>query len=97
MPSAGAVELLTTLLTTADSANSLRTISYAVWSTWYFSRKCVDTVLGKDQRRSLVVLDVENEWHQRVVAGSETLSTLALTHWNSMAQTLAKAKATDDD
>jgi hypothetical protein len=60
---------------------SLRTIEYAGKSTWYFSRVSYNRLLGEDPNKSLIVLDKENEWHQTMFAGRETLSTVALKHW----------------
>jgi hypothetical protein len=65
------------------SDHSLRTISYAARSTWYFSRMSNSQLLGKDSSQSLIVLDKENEWHQRMVAGRDTLSAVILEHWES--------------
>jgi len=41
---------------------SVRTISYAASSTWYFSRMSNDRLLCRDSYQSLIVLDAENEW-----------------------------------
>lgn len=38
-------------------------------------------ILGYDTAKSLVVLNKENEWHQRFIAGRDTLSEVVLAHW----------------
>ena len=58
-----------------------RTIFYAAASTWYFSRMSHDKLLGYDAAEALVLLDKENEWHQRFIAGRDTLSAVTLIHW----------------
>jgi hypothetical protein len=58
-----------------------RTLFYAAATTWYFSRMSHSKILGYDPAESLVVLDKENEWHQRFIAGRDTLSEVVLTHW----------------
>jgi hypothetical protein len=63
------------------SEGSPRTIFYAAASTWYFSRMSHDKLLGYDAAEALIVLDKENEWHQRLVAGRDTLSVVTLSHW----------------
>jgi hypothetical protein len=58
-----------------------RTLFYAAATTWYFSRMSHTKILGYNLDEALVVVDKENEWHQRFVAGRDTLSTVMLNHW----------------
>jgi hypothetical protein len=60
------------------NANSLRTVSYAAATTWYFSRMSMSKILGKDKDKCLIVLDAENEWHQRLFISHEALSAVFL-------------------
>ncbi|WP_207621435.1 hypothetical protein [Chelativorans oligotrophicus] len=63
------------------SAHSPRTIFYAAATTWYFSRLSNPVLLGKREGECAIVLDKENEWHQRMVAARDTLSNVMLKHW----------------
>jgi hypothetical protein len=65
------------------SAHSPRTIFYAAATTWYFSRLSNRVLLGKKAEECAIVLDRENEWHQRMVAARDTLSDVMLKHWPS--------------
>jgi hypothetical protein len=65
------------------SANLPRTLFYAAATTWYFSRMSHTKLLGYDLCDALVVLDKENEWHQRFVAGRDTLSAVVLANWKN--------------
>ena len=71
------------------SANLPRTLFYAAATTWYFSRMSHTMLLGCDLDDALVVLDKENDWHQRLIAGRDTLSAVVLAHW--------KDKLTEDE
>jgi hypothetical protein len=62
-----------------------RILFYAAATTWYFSRMSNRTILGHNLDEALIVLDKENEWHQRHVAGRDTLSTVMLNHWKDTA------------
>ncbi len=68
------------------SKNLPRTLFYAAATTWYFSRMSQNKVLGRNLDEALVVLDKENEWHQRFIAGRDTLSTVTLNHWRDAAE-----------
>ena len=46
-------------------------------------------LLGYDFGDALVVLDKENDWHQRFIAGRDALSAVVLAHW--------KDKLTEDE
>jgi hypothetical protein len=64
------------------SAYSPGTVFYAAATTWYFSRMSNPVLLGKSPSECAIALDKENEWHQRLVAGRDTLSDMMLKHWN---------------
>jgi len=66
------------------SAHSLRTMSYAAITTWYFSRFSHALLLGKNSAECLIVLDKENEWHQRIVAGRDALSAVISDSWSKL-------------
>src|SRR5439155_4952017 len=61
--------------------NSQRTIFYASFSTWYFSRLAYDGIIGWDQTGSLLVADKENDWHRRIVMGRDVLGTVFMRHY----------------
>ncbi|CDX49093.1 conserved hypothetical protein [Mesorhizobium plurifarium] len=65
------------------SAHSPRTIFYAAATTWHFSRLSNPVLLGKEAAKCAIVLDKENDWHQRMVAARDTLSDMTLKHWPS--------------
>lgn len=65
------------------SAHSPRTIGYAAATTWYFSRMSNPVLLGKEAGKCAIVLDKENEWHQRMVAGRDVLSDVTLKYWKT--------------
>lgn len=66
------------------SASSLRTISYAARTTWYFSRFCFNAVFGHTSDMGLLILDKDNDFHQRLVIGRDVLSELTKRHWNAL-------------
>lgn len=68
------------------SAHSPRTIFYASATTWYFSRLSNPVLLGKKAGECAIVLDKENEWHQRLVAARDTLSDVMMKHWVAQAE-----------
>jgi len=63
------------------SVHSPRTIFYAAATTWYFSRLSNSVLLGNKVGECAIVLDKENDWHQRMVAARDTLSDVMLKHW----------------
>jgi hypothetical protein len=63
------------------SAHSHRTVYYAAATTWYFSRMSNPVLLGKKPGTCAIVLNKENEWHQKMVAARDTLSDVMLKHW----------------
>jgi hypothetical protein len=64
------------------SDSSIRTVSYAARTTWYFSRLSFDALLARDSSDdSLLVLDKENDLHRRIVIGRDVLSEITLAHW----------------
>lgn len=65
------------------SAHLPRTLFYAAATTWYFSRMSHTRLIGHNLTDALVLLDKENEWHQRFIAGRDTLSSIVLNHWKS--------------
>ncbi|NGN43501.1 hypothetical protein G6N74_20735 [Mesorhizobium sp. CGMCC 1.15528] len=65
------------------STHSPRTIFYAAAATWYFSRVSNPVLLGKEAGKCAIVLDKENEWHQRMVAARDTLSDVMRKHWTA--------------
>ncbi|MEV8879533.1 hypothetical protein [Mesorhizobium ciceri] len=62
------------------SVHSPHTIFYAAATTWYFSRLSNSVLLGKKAGECAIVLDKENDWHQRMVAARDTLSDVMLKH-----------------
>lgn len=82
-PKLGEEEVFAPAIFGQASAHSPRTIFYAAATTWYFSRMSNPVLLGKDPAECSIVLDKENEWHQRMVAGRDTLSDVTLRHWRA--------------
>lgn len=65
------------------SANSIRTVSYAARTTWYFSRLGFPMIVGKDKDDGgLLQVDKENDWHQRIVIGRDVLSRVTVANWD---------------
>ncbi len=65
------------------TANSRRTLSFASKTTWYFSRLVFDMLLGNSASdNSLLIVDKENDWHQRIVLGRDVLSQITTEHWD---------------
>lgn len=65
------------------SAYSPRTVHYAAATAWYFSRLSNPVLLGKRTGECVIVLDKENEWHQRMVAARDTLSDIMIKYWTT--------------
>lgn len=76
-------EVFATAIFGLASTSSNRTTFYAAATTWYFSRLSNPVLLGKSIGDCAIVLDKENEWHQRMVAARDTLSDVMLKHWDS--------------
>jgi hypothetical protein len=65
------------------SEASHRTISYAGRMTWYFSRLCYVSLLGRERSDdALLILDREDEWQRKIVLGRDVLDGIATAHWN---------------
>ncbi len=65
--------------------SSVRTISYAGKTTWYFSRFSFNMLIGHRSSNSLFVMDKENDWHRRIVIGRDVLSRVIAEHWDETA------------
>lgn len=65
----------------SPTENSIRTISYAASTTWYFSRFSYNSLIGHEKSDSLLTLDRSDEWQQQLVIGREVLSRITLDYW----------------
>ncbi|RWL82022.1 MAG: hypothetical protein EOR67_18055 [Mesorhizobium sp.] len=82
-PELGDEDMFTTAIFGRATKNSHRTIFYAAATTWYFSRLSNQVLLGKDAAKCAILLDKENDWHQRMVAARDTLSHMMLKFWDT--------------
>jgi hypothetical protein len=64
--------------------NSVRTISYAAITTWYFSRLGYNLILGRDSSKCLLTFDKENDWQRRIAVGREVISHITMRHWEDL-------------
>lgn len=62
---------------------SLRTLSYAAATTWYFSRFSYSKLIGRSSE-SLLMLAKNDEWQKRIILGREALSAVTLKRWGEM-------------
>ena len=64
------------------TGSSIRTLSYAAKTTWYFSRLSFNVLLGRNKSDDrLLVLDRENDTHQKIVLLRDVLSEVIQNHW----------------
>lgn len=82
-PGLGNEEMFATAIFGRATKHSHRTIFYAAATTWYFSRLSNQVLLGKDPAKCAILLDKENDWHQRMVAARDTLSHVTLKFWTT--------------
>ncbi|RWM04671.1 MAG: hypothetical protein EOR71_25995 [Mesorhizobium sp.] len=82
-PGLGDREIFAPAIFGRATTHSHRTIFYAAATTWYFSRLSNQVLLGKDAAECAILLDKENDWHQRMVAARDTLSHVTLKFWTT--------------
>ena len=80
-PALGKTDKLGVAIFGLATSNSLRTTQYAAMTAWYFSRFAFNPILGHDSSNCLLVVEYENDWHQRMVIGRDVLSHVTLGHW----------------
>lgn len=64
----------------AASTHSYRTVHYAMFTTWYFSRMINPVILGKETGKYVILLNRDDEWHQKMWVASKVLSEIMLEH-----------------